>query len=434
MTTLRVGLAETNITPWLGIELSGYGFFLERTGESVHEELVAQAVALECGGQSALILSADLIGYEHQYVMQLRQEIAAATGIDPDAIAFTATHTHSGPATIFLHGCGTVDDEYMRFLSRRLVDLARHACHRLEPARLFTAQMPLPGVAFNRTRADGPVDDRLQCLFVEDESGALKAVLTRFSCHPVVFRHSDRYISPDFVGAFRRAIRRQWPGVMPVYLQGACGDLNPDVKAFYGDLEQVVAGVGLAVAGGVMTLYGRRRPHPVTGLAAAVTTIELPHSRLTEELVRAFVSSHTPPEPHTDVYTRGRARFAREAAAFMTARLESGSLPAVDLVELQAIRLGGLTMLFHGAELFSAPAIALRERFDGLWVVGYANDFWGYVPDRVDFERKGYAAVTVPYMVHKPPYVPDVADHFVAQAAGFLAGLNARQEKPLRTE
>lgn len=418
---LRVGLAQTNITPWLDIELSGYGFFLNRTGQSVHQELLAQAVAFDVEGQSALIISTDLIGYNYADVVRWRQAIAVATGVAQSHVIFTATHTHSGPASMFLLGCGEEDPTYKEFLSKRLVDVAcrAHAC--LEPAQLSVAEQPLPGIAFNRTRSDGPVDDLLQALFIEDQSGSVRAVLTRFSCHPVVFRNHHTYISPDFVAAFRQSLIKQWPNVVPVYLQGACGDLNPNVSVYQGEPEVAVNGIGMAVAGGVLGLYGRRKPLEVPSLEALTTMIHLPHAPLKEEDLDAFAASIAPANLTPASLAESRARFAKEATGRMRERLDAGDLPASDRVELQQLRLGPLTMLFHGAELFSDPAIRLREALPGLWVVGYSNDFWGYVPDSVDFDRKGYAAVTVPYMVQKPPYTRDVADRFVEEALQFLA-------------
>jgi len=417
---LQVGLAEIDITPWLGIELSGYGFFLDRKGTSVREPLLAQAIAFECGGRSALIISADLIGFAFSETLRLRDEISSATGIEPSCIALCATHTHAGPATIFLHGCGDVDPGYMDFLSKRLVDVARLAHSRMAPARLFTAEAPLAGVAFNRTRVDGPVDDALQCLFVEDLEGNLRSVLTRFSCHPVVFRNDNTGISPDFVGYFRSALRAQWPGALPIYLQGACGDLNPNVSEYQGPPEVAVQGVGLAVAGGVLGLFGKRRPLSVDALSGATKVIDLPFAALSSEMVDAFAHRIAPPPERTGIAAAGARRFAQDAQAIFIPKIEQRDLPNVDRVELQQLGLGPLTMLFHGAELFSAPAIALRERVEGLWIVGYSNDFWGYLPDLVDFERNGYAAVTVPYMVNKPPYEPDVGERWVELAASFL--------------
>ncbi len=421
--TLLMGFAQTTITPWFGVELSGYGFYLDRKCDAVHQDVIAQAVAMKGSKGAGVIISADLIGYDYNHVLDLRAEIAERTGIPSDGIIFTATHTHSGPATIFLHGCGTVDEEYKRFLTRRLVDLAHSAQSRLAPVKLYSAEGALPEVAYNRARPDGPVDDILQCLFVEDLCGQLKAVLARFSCHPVVFRNDNTRISGDFVSAFRRALDKQWPGIIPMYLQGACGDLNPDVSTFRGEPATAVEGVGLAVAGGVLGLYGKRQPVRVDSIQTVTQRISLPHADLDHAEVERFAAAISPKGGDRGVGARGRAQFASDVSALFHEAIDSGTVPKVDRLELQGLRIGSLTLLFHGAELFSEPALRLRGEVEGLWIVGYSNDFWGYVPDAADFARKGYAAVTVPYMVHKPPYTPDVAERFVNAALAFLDSL-----------
>ena len=42
------------------------------------------------------------------------------------------------------------------------------------------------------------------------------------------------------------------------------------------------------------------------------------------------------------------------------------------------------------------------------FVVGYANDFVGYIPDKEDYERKGYAAALVPIITGFFPFATDV--------------------------
>jgi hypothetical protein len=57
MNELRVGYGEKVITPPLGIDLCGYGFYLGRKAESVLDDLKARALVLQSGDQSLVLIS-----------------------------------------------------------------------------------------------------------------------------------------------------------------------------------------------------------------------------------------------------------------------------------------------------------------------------------------------------------------------------------------
>src|SRR5205823_9936924 len=95
--------------------------------------------------------------------------------------------------------------------------------------------------------------------------------------------------------------------------------------------------------------------------------------------------------------------------------------------DLQAIQIGDIVLLAHPTELFAEFGIEIRARspFSHTFVVGYANDFLGYLPNEAEFARKGYAAETVPFMLGLFPYVPAVARVFVETCVRLLNDLHA---------
>ena len=127
MSGLRVGYGEKVITPPLGIDLCGYGFYLDRKAESVLDELKARAVFLRSNDQTLILVSADIIGFTVEDADAIRVDIAAAHGIPRASVLLAATHTHSGPATQPLPGLGEVDAAYMKRLRTRIVEAAAGA-------------------------------------------------------------------------------------------------------------------------------------------------------------------------------------------------------------------------------------------------------------------------------------------------------------------
>lgn len=96
MSNIKIGWAETNITPDKKVSLAGQ--FAERISEYVEKPLTATALAVECGGDQMVLVSADLVGVPFAIVEKIRARLADNTvGLDPMKVTISATHTHCGP-------------------------------------------------------------------------------------------------------------------------------------------------------------------------------------------------------------------------------------------------------------------------------------------------------------------------------------------------
>ena len=74
---MRAGFGIIDITPPLGVELAGYGYYLGRRCDSVRDRLFARAVLLESESGSQLIVSFDVLGISREIMDALFR--AAAT-------------------------------------------------------------------------------------------------------------------------------------------------------------------------------------------------------------------------------------------------------------------------------------------------------------------------------------------------------------------
>ncbi|HZO92068.1 MAG TPA: sigma-70 domain-containing protein [Chthonomonadaceae bacterium] len=108
----------------------------------------------------------------------------------------------------------------------------------------------------------------------------------------------------------------------------------------------------------------------------------------------------------------------------------SHSVPQTLACELQAVQIGDIVLLAHPTELFAEFGLEIKRRspFPRTFIVGYANDFLGYIPNEAEFARRGYAADTVPYMLDLFPYAPNVGRVFVEACVGLLNDLHAGKE------
>ena len=96
---LKAGAHRVIINPQPGVELTGWGYYIERQWQSIHDDLFATAVAVEGDQASAIVISVDLMMIDERFTNSVRRQVAAATDVPAEAIMLTATHTHNAPAT-----------------------------------------------------------------------------------------------------------------------------------------------------------------------------------------------------------------------------------------------------------------------------------------------------------------------------------------------
>ena len=87
------GVARTTITPYWGVELTGWGYYIERCWQRIHDDLHATAVAVDDGRHAAVIVALDLMVIDDRFTSATRERINAATGIPPDAVLLTCSHS-----------------------------------------------------------------------------------------------------------------------------------------------------------------------------------------------------------------------------------------------------------------------------------------------------------------------------------------------------
>ena len=115
---MRAGIAKIDITPPIGLELSGWAF-----GPSVDilDELYAKLLILESKSNKVAIITTDLIGFQTEYADNIRYGIAEKLNISAENVLLSASHTHSGPATMFLRRWGEVEVDYVHNLQKQII-------------------------------------------------------------------------------------------------------------------------------------------------------------------------------------------------------------------------------------------------------------------------------------------------------------------------
>lgn len=260
-----VGVGKVDITPpltvpYLGVYPNRLSYF-----KGVHDRLFARALYLSAGAVEILIISADMIGISDalfgrnfSFIAQLKELITAQTGIPGAHILLAATHAHSTPETIDFRPVADLVPEFkpwLKTLMEQIASSARTAQRNCFSARLLVKKSGLTGLSKNRAGNDA-MDNELTVLDFESKEGK-KALLVNFACHPVIMQVQPM-ISADYPGALTRLVEESLsPESLCLFLQGACGDINPfnDDTRNFDDVEKT----GSALAGGIISLFGKSK-------------------------------------------------------------------------------------------------------------------------------------------------------------------------------
>lgn len=412
----KAGAAAVSITPTETVWLAGYA---NRTKphESIRQPIFAKALAIrdEAAGTTSVIITLDLVGIRRDLAEPIAEEIRTKHGIPRERVLFNASHTHSAPivgdASSYLYRFGDQPSQYLEpiarytaFLRGRIVEAASQAVARLEPATLSFEQ-GFAGFAVNRRRVTnrswpGPVDHDVPVLAVKSVSGDVKAILFGYACHNTVL--GDYTVHGDYAGYAQAALETRHPGAVALFVQGAGADSNPLPRRKPEHLERY----GSTLADAVDEVLGAKM-RPLAGpLRAAIQFPELRFqaAKSKEEFEALAKSSNEIERLHA---RRMLATLARD-----------GSIRDTVLYPVQAWNFGGGMMLLALAgELVADYSLRFKASYghDKLWVAGYSNDVFGYIPSLRVLREGGYeGGGAFQFSAFPGPLKEDVEDRIVS--------------------
>ena len=151
---LLAGAATSNITPELGGEI--IGGFLPIPAKHIHDDLHARCLVLDDGETKIALVVCDLLGIHRSLSIEARRQITEATGIPPENVLISATHTHSATSAISnaavarSYQSDMPLNDYQKFVARRIADGVRRAIQNLQPAEIAFGRVDVPEHLFNR--------------------------------------------------------------------------------------------------------------------------------------------------------------------------------------------------------------------------------------------------------------------------------------------
>jgi hypothetical protein len=440
---MQFGFAKTDITPRVGVDLSGFGPFRNRVSVGVRDRLWARAMAVSDGERTVVVVNCDLIGVSLAITRRVRDVVTAACGVPADAILISCTHTHSGPAVRPLGGWGRHDPPYLELLPGRIAEACVRAVDSLAEGTIRHAYVPCEGVGLNREydRDAPPLEDvlredwrpakpeltdtRCHVLTIERD-GALVGFVSSFGCHPVVCCAANHYIHGDYCGVATNLLEREHPGSVGLFLQGAQGDVNSCV-VHKGEQESLLAldVIASRYARAVRAGIANAEPLADDTLAFVRHDVTFRRNRLSRETLAEWLREAesafaVPGASDEDQQVRMATVHARTLRALIQ-RVDAGD-ELEPATELQGIRIGPIALLGAPFEIFQAikNRVVDQSRMPVPLVLGLCNDCCGYAPDWERGGGDGYAAKTVPMIVGELPF-----DDIATQLTTNLLALDA---------
>jgi hypothetical protein len=397
---LRVGVGRADITPTEPIWLAGYAG-RKKPSEGVESKLWAKAIAVaDSTGAVTVIATADTIGFPREFTEEIAGRLERELKIPRERFLLAASHSHAAPV---IHGGLTgmyeingltgrhaeVVAAYTKMFSNQVFAAAEAAVKDLGPARLsfgrgtagFAAnrrQFGPRGVGFG-VNPNGAVDHDVPVLRVERPNGTVKAVVFGYACHCTTLGPDFSRVTGDWAGFAQEHVEAAFPGATALFITGAGADANPNPR---GKIEYARAH-GLQLAGAVSRVLSE----PMAGVGGPVKAVfervDLPISKLPSK--EEWEKKATDKSPWTSAHAKKHLAMMAKGEKIMT------SYPC----PVQVVRFGrDLTLVAIGGELVVDYALRLKRELpnERLWVAGYTNDVFAYVPSMRILTEGGYEA------------------------------------------
>ncbi|MCE9531090.1 MAG: neutral/alkaline non-lysosomal ceramidase N-terminal domain-containing protein [Planctomycetes bacterium] len=419
----KAGVASQVITPKKNVWMAGYAG-RKKAAEGKAQDLFAKSLAIEdSNGQRFVIVTLDLVGITRTMRDEVARQADQKFKLTKERLLLNASHTHSGPL-VRPRPSVTYDltkeqwqdaEEYMGELQDLLVQVIGKSLQELQPALIsysharvgfaMNRRLPTEKGVQNSPYPEGPVDHDVPVLRIEDPKGKLRALLFGYACHNTTL--ALQQFCGDYAGYAQEYLQEAHTGVTAMFLMGCGGDQNPYPRGTLDLAKQHGRSLATAVDAALLP-----KPRTITGsLKVAMEEVPLqfvPLSR--DELVRMSTSN--------DAYD------VRRSKLLLPELEKSGQLKSTYAYPIQVAQFGkDLTLVTLAGEVVVDYSLRLKKEIGGnpVWVAGYSNDVFGYVPSARVLKEGGYEGGGAMRFTMLPgPFAPNVEERIVTKVVELV--------------
>ncbi len=346
--SLSAGAARVELEPPLPVVIAGYPPQRPEATRILYP-LRARALVLEIDRLKLGLVSIDLLTMPESLVADIR---SAVEELGLSALWVSATHSHSSEGgydrglLAQLAGTGRYRAEVRATVVAAAARALRQAAAALAPATLETGERAFPEMVAPRSEGMAP-DGRLTRLAFRAQASPIAQVII-FAAHPTLLPRQLDALSPDFPGLFSSQQEGAGAGIT-LFLQG---------------------GVGNAAAAAIGDNQWKAPSEFADALASAVRQVALSPAS-SPRFAFSRVSVSLPPADASRVAPRWLQGLASNFVC-------AASPPRV---EISALQLGPVRLLFLPGEPTALAAKRLEEESGAHRAVALTNGYVGYLDD-----------------------------------------------------
>jgi neutral ceramidase len=415
----KAGVSSVKITPEGPAWMAGYAS-RNKPSDGVEHDLFAKSLVIQdAAGETLVMVTLDLISVPGPLRTHIEDKLKQSHGLKPENLLMNCSHTHSGPE---IRTTGTALDgldperrekaiAYVESLQTRILSSIDAAFIKLAPANI-SFQKARAGFAMNRRlpsdtgyknspNPEGRVDHAVPLLRVEDAEGAITAIVFGYACHNTTLGLYQ--MNGDYAGYAQHYLEEAHPGTVAMFMMGCGGDQNPYPRRTLDLAKQHGRTLATAVEAGLET-----PKRAITGslkMAFATAELEYAEAPTKDELLEQAQSTN---------------KYDKRYAERLLKELEASTLITSYPAPVQVVRFGDavLFVALPGETVVDYSLRIKREnRKQGgpdVWVAGYSNDVFAYIPSLRILLEGGYeAGGAMRYMttvVQPGAFAPNVED------------------------
>ncbi|MHC4728565.1 MAG: neutral/alkaline non-lysosomal ceramidase N-terminal domain-containing protein [Planctomycetota bacterium] len=387
---LEVGVATIDITPPLGMPMRGYASRKELSN-GIWDPLYAKSIVLDDGNKRVSLVVLDLISPPPKDVRErIRQK--AEKELQISTILFLAIHTHAGPD--LKPDLPSKEKPWLPTLEKKIYEVINNAVSSKSPATVeigygssdisYDRRVVNPDGTVNMLwrnpdrEKNTPVDQTVGLVGFKAKDGKWIAILVHHACHPVIFEGSNLKYSAEFPGFMRKYVEQRLGGTC-LYLQGACGEINPydRPRETNQDTYSKVKQTGIALGKEVVRIVESMKPLKEDALRLStnkyITSLKYRYDLKDENVKQFYIKQRG--EKYYEELLRDR--------------------PSVIKAKIPIVLLGEeIAWVGFPGEFFDDFQIALRKRspIPHTFFLGYCNDVFSYFPTIQAASEGGYGA------------------------------------------
>lgn len=394
---LKVGAAQTVITPEIGGHL--FGYTNDTFSDSVNDDLTATAIVFEEDGKRILLISVTVCEIGTDFALEVREKISVETGLDISNIIISAIHTHSGPSTANMEGWGSVDRPYAdNIFIPNVIKASVEALANVRPARVGVSVVQSQvGINRRELHSDDSVvlgqnpwglyDPNMTFIAIKDDDGKGIVNLIHYGAHCTAAGRNHE-ISRDWAGVMIDCIERE-TNTVTAFFNGAEGDVGPRLSngQTTGDLRYVRE-VGSVAALDAYRAYKEIKTFNDVHLKVVKDKVRLPYKKIIPLEQAEVEFSKYPSKP---AHNLDRMRYVT-LESIIEAYKTGAELPTHMELEQTVFAVGDIVFVPFPFEIFSEISLRLRDysKYQHSLCLGCTNGENGYLPSQSELCRGGY--------------------------------------------